>query len=435
MRPITEIVNVRHRATPTSPVRWLTITIDAGTFRSISEAPELVPLDDHGTPRCQVDGPRVDGGGAFVAPGLINLHTHLFRRPRPHDTFDGAANNVSLVLRALLNGRDYLARGVTTIRDVGAPADLDIALARLAGLGAPDVPRVFATGRPITQTGGHNHDFGVVADGPIEIRRAVRERVLRGADWIKLMASQGGTRFFKGKSTALPPKDHDEALAFIESILERADPDKVYTPTERDGYTLDELTAATDEATRQGVPTVAHAVTAQSVINCVEAGLTTVEHGTFLDPEAAAMLAGSATVYVPTVSTVFNRIAHGRRDGWGDHLLRWSTYVAEPWFASVRLAHRHGVRVAVGTDAGGDMNMEMLLMERAGYTRHEVLYGATAGAADVLGRSDLGRLEPSAVADLILLARDPLDDLRTLETPLMTVLGGKAFDATAASAT
>lgn len=225
----------------------------------------------------------------------------------------------------------------------------------------------------------------------------------------------------------MPPEDVDEAWELVERIVDRTDPDKAYTATEYDGYTLEELRAAVDQARRQDISTAAHAVTAQSVVNVVQAGITTVEHGTFLNREAAQLLADSHAVYVPTISTVFNRVVYGRRDGWPDYLLRWALFVAEPWFAALRLACEYGVKVATGTDAGGDMLLEMQLLEKAGFSRHKVLQAATERAADVLRRPDLGRIEASAQADLVLLKDDPLEDLAVLDKPLLTIKAGQVY--------
>lgn len=430
MGKVTKIINVRYRNAPSAAPRWLELSIEGSKIDLVSETAPPLGLPQGAS--CSVSDGCLDGQGAYLCPGLINLHTHLFRKLRPGESFGVGAgyDRVAFTVRALRNARDYLRLGVTTVRDVGAPEDLDISLARLIRNGLDCAPTVVATGRPLTQTGGHNHDFGVVVDGPDALRRAVRERVLLGADWIKLMASQGGTRYFKGRDTVMPPEESELAFDFIDEMISRADPEKSYAPTERDGYTFEELYAAAEEASRQGVSAAAHAVTAQSIINCVKAGISTIEHGTYMSVEAARLLAKSKSVYIPTVSTAFYRIAYGRRDGWGEHLLRWATYVAEPWFASVILAKKCGVRIAIGTDAGGDMHMEMHLLERAGFSRHEVLQAATEVAADVLQRPDLGRLQSGSVADVLLLSNDPLDNLDTLKEPLLTIRGGSIYPPT-----
>lgn len=437
---IARIRNVRLHRCPDSPIRWVDISVHGDTIQDIVEAP--VPTEqvenNKAAPtatvsswakdaRVEFSEDIVNGNGAFVIPGLINLHSHLFRKLRPGEEFGSRYNRVAATIRALRNAQDYLDQGVTTVRELGAPEDLDIALATLVSRGLVIAPRIFAAGRPLTQTGGHNYQFGVVVDGPFALRQAVRERVLAGAEWIKLMASQGGTRYFVSSDSSLPPEDSDEAKALVEQIIRRADPEKSYAATERDGYTLEELQAAADEARRQGIGTAAHAVTAQSVINVVKAGVNTVEHATFLSPEAAKILADSDSVYVPTASTAFYRIVYGRQEGWPDYLLRWAMFVAEPWFAALRLAREYGLTVATGTDAGGHMHMEMQLLERAGFTRYEVLQAATQVAAQVLGRPDLGCIATGAKADIALVKGDPLENLSVLEKPLLTIKGGQIY--------
>jgi imidazolonepropionase-like amidohydrolase len=414
------------QSSPETPIRWVDLHIQGD---SISDIVEIPVAEGVGAESCLVRmaGNVVDGAGAFAIPGLINLHTHLFRKVRPGEDLR-VYSPVSSTIRALRNGYDCLRQGVTTVRELGAPEDLDIVLSSLVATGQVTGPRIVAAGRPLTQTGGHNHAFGVVVDGPMALRQAVRARKLAGVGWIKLMASQGGTRHFAQHKSPLPPEDPDESWEFVEQILARAEADKVYPSTERDGYTLEELQAATDEAGRLGLGTAAHAVTAQSVINAVRAGIGTVEHATFLSAEAARQLTGSDTVYVPTVSTAINRIVHGRREGWPDYLLRWAMFVAEPWFAALLVAREYGVAVATGTDGGGEMFMEMDLLHRAGFTAHEVLRAATEVPAQVLGRPDLGLLSVEAKADVVLLASNPLDDLLALKNPLLTVAAGRILD-------
>jgi imidazolonepropionase-like amidohydrolase len=242
------------------------------------------------------------------------------------------------------------------------------------------------------------------------------------------MAFQGGIRYFAQHKSPLPPAEPEESRQLVEQILARTDTKKHYLSTERDRYTSEELEAAADKARRLRLGTTAHAVTAQSVINVIQAGIDTVEHATFLSADAARRLADSGTVYVPTVSTAFSRIIHGRREGWPDYLLRWAMFVAEPWFAALLLARQHGVSVATGTDGGGEMDMEMDLLHRAGFTAYEVLRAATEVPAQVLGRPDLGRLAVEAKADVVLLASNPLDDLHALESPLLTVAAGHIYD-------
>ena len=241
------------------------------------------------------------------------------------------------------------------------------------------------------------------------------------------MASQGGTRHFVQHKSSLPPEDPEESQQIVEQILARADSEKHYPSTERDGYTQEELEAAADEARRLGLGTAAHAVTAQSVINAVQAGINTIEHATFLTADAARLLADTGTVYVPTISTAFNRIIYGRKEGWPDYLLRWAMFVAEPWFAALLLARRYGVSVATGTDGGGEMVMEMELLHRAGFAPHEVVRAATEVPAQVLGLTDLGRLAIGAKADVVLLAGNPLDDLLAVKNPLLTVTAGRIY--------
>jgi len=419
VKSITRITNLRWRPSPEGDAQWVEVGIQGDTIQEIITVPK--PSGQAGpTP----DG-TLDAGGSYLSAGLINLHTHLFRKVRPGEGLTIVSNPVASTVRALNNCQDFLNEGVTTVRDLGAPENLDVYLTSLVEKGAVIGPRIIGTGRPLTQTGGHNYDFGLVVDGPDNIRQAVRQQILAGVGWIKVMSSQGGTRHHLNGTGALPPRSFEEGFEMMEAIIKRADADRDYPVAERDGYTLAELTAAADEASRQGVGTAAHAATAQSVINTVQAGITTVEHGTHMNRAAAQVLAKGNSIYVATVSTAFYRILYGASEGWPDFVLRWAFSVAEPWFASVRLAKEYGVRIATGTDAGGKMSLEMQLLERGGFSRHEVMRAATEWAADVLKRPDLGRVLPGAKADLVLFSGDPLEDLQVVEQPVATIKGGK----------
>lgn len=433
MNQVSKITNVWLQRQPQDSARRVSITIDGDIIHDIlEEAPSAArsardsrPLDS-GTP-LQIRGGILDGSAAFVMPGLINLHTHLFRKVRADEPAGWVYSPVAATVRALRNAQDFLNAGVTTVRDLGAPDDLDVMLAELVATGQVTAPNIFAAGRPLTQTGGHNRSFSVVADGSDALLGKTRERIFAGVDWVKVMASQGGTRHHVGVQGDLPPVELEEAERFAEAIMERARPGHVYPTAELVGYTAAEMRVVADEAHRQGVFTAAHAATSESVLNCVQAGVDTVEHGTFLTREAAESVARSDSYYVPTVSTSFNRILYGRRDGWPDFVVAWATSVAEPWFASICLAHEYGLKVATGTDAGGSMAMEMQMLSRAGFSNHQVLQAATEVAADVLRQPGLGKIVPGARADIVLVAENPLEDLATLEQPLLTIKGGRIF--------
>jgi imidazolonepropionase-like amidohydrolase len=225
------------------------------------------------------DGARViDIGGRTVLPGLINVHVHL--------TLDGEPNPAQTVAqqrgargaaRILRNAERTLRAGVTTVRDLGAG---DHGLLELRGeLG----PRTLAAGRCITMTGGHGHFIGVEADGAVEIARAVRLELKAGADVVKLIASGG-----------------------------------VLTPGTAPGapsLSRTELAAGIEEAHKAGRRAAAHAIGTQAIKNALAAGIDTVEHGSYLDDEAIALLCERGATLVSTLSAYHQVVAHGRAAG------------------------------------------------------------------------------------------------------------------------
>lgn len=336
----------------------------------------------------------LDAAGRTVLPGLINLHSHLFRKIRTDDP--PRMNTVAEVVRALRNLRAALAQGITTVRELGARDHLDIELRDLIDRGVLVGPRIFASGRPITRTGGHNCDFAHEADGPDAVRQAVRAELKAGADVLKVMASWGGIEIGREHRRLRLPGPPPPAYA---------------------AYTVAELRAAVEEAHAAGKRVTVHAESSPAILRAVEAGVDCVEHGTHLTEEAARAMAAAGTPLVPTISTVFKRVAdHERGVGpdWGEDVLFWARQATEPWMASLRRAIAAGVTVATGTDAGGDIVLEVQLLAAAGLGPLEAIRCATGTAAAVLGRPDLGALEPGRWADLVIVNGRPDRDLACL---------------------
>jgi imidazolonepropionase-like amidohydrolase len=347
-------------------------------------------------------GEVVNLDGRTLLPGFINLHSHLFRRARVDDAIRIHHNNtnpattVMEVLRALRNAFDDISQGITTGRELGARDFLDVQLRDMIASGQVIGPRIFACGRPITRTGGHNWDFSREADGPPEVRKAVREALKGGADVIKVMASWGGIEMGR--------EHRRSALAGV--------PAPAYA-----GYTIEEMAAAVDEAHANARRVTVHAESAESVIRAVKAGVDSVEHGTHLSPEAIELMCERGTYLVPTISTVFRRVANaeaGAGADWGDEVMFWARLATEPWKASLERAIAAGVPVATGTDAGGDIVDEIQLIAECGLPPLQAIRSATGLAAAALGREDLGALAVGRWADMIVVDGQPERDLTHL---------------------
>lgn len=347
------------------------------------------------------EGARIiyDGEGA-VLPGLIDAHVHLGGVQDPVEP-----NPILAMLRtppelfALWVARDArvtLEAGFTTVRDCGARFVRAVCAVRDAvRLGLCPGPRILVGGW-VSQTGGHldkqmtgmvdRIDAGL-ADGPDEVRKRIRERFREGVDFVKVCASNSPIA-----DGSVPPN--------VE-------------------YTLDELRAAAQEAHGHGRRIAAHAEGEESIRNCLEAGIDTIEHGTFLTPDAAERMARQHTFLVPTLG-VFPALV--------ERLPKWlmalspaqSQAVLERHLDSFRLARRSGVPIAMGSDTWrclpqGENAAELELFVRLGMSSMEALESATRVAADALGLGDaLGTLEPGKLADLVVVEGDPLEDIGLL---------------------
>lgn len=321
----------------------------------------------------------VDAAGQFLMPGFIDAHCHLTyalvpERPEPHPDvpFLGA--------RA---ARLQLASGVTTVRDLGGNNYVDLALGRAIERGDVPGPHVVAAGKAIASTGGHVHYWAREADGPDEIRKAVREQVRAGAEVIKLMVSGGAA-----------------------NVGERPDAMQLQP---------DELRAAVREANEAGRKVAMHAHPSRAIQAAVQAGAASIEHGMGLDDAAIEAVLEHDVWVVPT-QAVYRRIADNV-DGWPRAKADIAKRILESKVPNLRRAVEAGVKIGVGTDPGrhlphGEIVGEMLALQEAGLTPEQVLFAATRGNAELLGLSDeIGTIEVGKRADLVLLAADPRDDL------------------------
>ncbi len=327
---------------------------------------------------------ELDATGQYVVPGLIDAHVHLMLDGRPDSSSVHRETPTALAYTAAANLRDALRAGVTTVRDLGAPGTLAIDAARAVEAGVIDGPRVLACGENIVMTGGHGHWFGREADGVVEITKAVREQLKRGAEVVKCMATGGVLT--EGAETGAP------------------------------GLTLEELEALVRTAESKNVPTAAHAHGAGGIKNATQAGISSVEHGTFMDREAAELMAENGTYWVPTASALSGIIEHGVESGIPD----WAVAKAEAAETAFVEAFEHateaGVPIAMGTDAGTPFNFhrdiptELERMVEYGLSPEAAFEAATVNGAELLGLTDVGRVGEGYRADLLILESNPCED-------------------------
>jgi imidazolonepropionase-like amidohydrolase len=333
----------------------------------------------------------LDLQGQFVLPGLIDAHVHLSGSGEADSQF--YAPTGQMALKILSNAQKNLAAGITTVRDLGGWSELEFDVRRAIQRGEFAGPRMCLAGRFISITeAGADYYVGMyrVADGVDEVRKAVREQVKHGADVIK-MGVTGAVLVESG----VPGATH---------------------------FNFDEMQALVEEAKKFGKPVAMHAHGIDGIRKAVQAGVDTLEHGTYLyqDPNVIQQMAQRGIFLVPTLkvgwdiilaekSNIPNWIMQKNKDSQGD---------AE---RSLKMAYEAGVPIAMGSDVGTPLNyhgenaLEVYWMHKAGLSAMDAIVAATGNAARALGwDSWLGTLEPGKVADLIVHAKNPLENLRIL---------------------
>ncbi|MCY4391147.1 MAG: amidohydrolase family protein [Chloroflexi bacterium] len=366
----------------------------------------IVALGDVAAPE---GAEAVDCSDEYLIPGLIDCHVHISSSGDPAELTPGERPSLARrAWRTAEHARATLAGGVTTVRDLGAADRLNVDLAKAVEAGDVEGPRVVAAGMGVTMSGGHGHGFiAREADGPDEVRKAVREEIREGATAIKLFASGG----------VLTPGVNPRSPAF----------------------TREELTAGVEEATKAFRTVAAHAQSTVGIKNAVAAGVSSIEHGVWLDEEAIAMMIERGTYLVPTLTAPYH-IASGAEAGIPAYAVEKGQAVLEDHFASYERALAAGVRVAMGTDQGTPLNrpgenaQEAVRMADHGLSPGAALLAATGWAADLLGLDEeTGRLRVGLAADIVRLSEDPLTDIRCLTRPAAiagVVRGGKPVGST-----
>lgn len=341
--------------------------------------------------------------GKTLMPGLIDLHVHViaveFNLPRVM-----TLPNVLVTLRAVPLMRAMLRRGFTTIRDAGG-AGYPFKQAVEAGLA--EGPRMFVSGRALSQTGGHGDmrtrsDYmppdapcgccvrvGAltrVADGVDEVRRAVREELQMGADQIKIMASGG--------------------------VASPTDPVGAW------GYSEDEIRAIVAEARGRQTYVLAHAYTPDAIARAVRCGVRTIEHGNLIDDATAHLVAEHNAFVVPTLVTYEALASEGSKYGLPEASLAKVADVHEAGLKSLEIMKRAGVRMGFGTDLLGEaqrLQSDEFRLRTEVLSPAEAIASATVVGADVLGMTGkLGRLVPGAFADVLVVDGNPLRSIDCL---------------------
>ena len=363
----------------------------------------------------------IDLGDVTLLPGFIDAHTHIAGR-----TFGDPLKDLEEVrdysgygaILAADNARKTLMAGFTSIRVLGSGHYDDMAIRQAINDGRAIGPRMENAGYFIGITGGHCDSNGFrpglinrtpaegVADGPEEIRKAVRIQVKNGADVIKLCETGG--------------------------VLSEGD---AIGATQ---LTYEEAKAAVDEANKLGRPVAAHAHGLDGIKIAIRAGVSSIEHGSFLDEEAAKMMVAKGTFLVPTVSAG-NAAEAFAKSGVLTGLRAEKAFAASAAIRNaVRVAHENHVRIALGTDAGviphGTNAKEFgLMVEWGGLTPLEALTAGTINGATLLRwEKRVGSIEAGKLADIVAVAGNPLDDIHATERVSFVMKDGVIYKGTGA---
>lgn len=368
-----------------SPRPFVNLLLEEGLIRGFD-----VPPDQH-------NGDVLELHGAFVLPGLIDCHVHFDLVAAGAAYMRWSEHPLRRSMTCFHNGLVALVHGITSVRDLGCVDDLVVQYARAVEGGEVPGPRVTAAGRAITTTGGHFSQYARVADGPAEVRKAVREQHGAGATVIKIMTSGG-------ISTPGNPRASQ--------------------------FTDEEIRAAVDEAHSHGLRVAAHAHSPLGIKAALAAGVDTVEHAAFADDESLNALVAANVTLVPTVSAL-NNIEPGL--GIPEDVVRKSVEARSSYRDGTRRAIETGVRIAAGTDAGTALNPigglidELKMYAEYGMPLLEVLQSATVRGGHVVG-GGVGVLDEGRPADLIIVEGDPRDDLESLRAPLNVIARGRLLD-------
>ncbi|MGH2888240.1 MAG: amidohydrolase family protein [Solirubrobacteraceae bacterium] len=370
------------------------VLVTEGEIERVGSAAEPVP-----------EGARtLDLGGRMLIPGLINAHIHVQgREPHPEHGAEPLLPGTSAhFLQAAL--RDTLRMGVTTLRNVGSQARQPQEARQAMRYGAFRGPRLLTCGLIISATAPGGRFYGAMyreADGPDEIRKAVREQLRDGADFIKVMTT--GAR---------------------SNELEDPEPAQL---------TDAELEALVDETHRMGFRVAAHVEGLDGTAAAVSHGLDTIEHGMYLNqrPDLLAAMAARGQVLVPTLSGYYWMAGLGdaidpesasERPEMLDSIVALAHHNLAQGALSLRAARAAGVPIALGSDrdgvSGDDTALELVRMIHHGLTPDEALRSATTVAAEALGLADrIGTIEPGRLADLVVVDGDVLADPALLLDP------------------
>jgi len=338
---------------------------------------------------------------ATILPGLIDAHVHL--------TFDGSedpiqkikSDNGSLLptLRAIKNAEKHIKAGITTIRDCGSRDYIIVEIAQAVRDGRlPGLPHILASGPVICITGGHGYFIGLEADGPHEVCKAVRKAIKKGSHFIKLIATGG-----------------------------------VLTPGSKAGVTqfnLNEIEVAVKEASKAGLRSAAHAHGSEGIKLALEAGISTIEHASYIDDRGISLFLQTDAIAVSTLLASQRQV---------EHLTKIPKYIADKISCHIETEKNSlkrlidaGIPIAGGTDAGtpfnfhGELVEQLIILSDCGLGNIGALKAGTYYSALALGLQDsIGILQQGKIADILVVKGNPVDNLTALKSVLSVWKSGE----------
>ncbi|MCU7553812.1 amidohydrolase family protein [Alteromonas sp. ASW11-19] len=347
-------------------------------------------------------------GDATLMPGFMDMHVHLTSDASKHGYKRLAVSLPRAAITGVKHAKDTLLAGFTTVRNVGAPGFADVALRDAINAGDVMGPRMFVAGPSLGVTGGHcdsnllpfeyeSYSDGV-ADGPWEVRKAVRRNIKYGANVIKFCATGG--------------------------VLSKG------TKVGAQQYTLEEMQALVEEAHLRGLTVATHAHGTSGIKDAIRAGVDSVEHVSLLDDEAIALALEKGTYFSMDIYVTEYILEKGEEAGILAESLNKERVVGQRQRDNFEKAVKAGVNMVFGSDAGvyphGDNGKQFARMVKFGMTPMQAIQAATINPATLLKQADqLGSLQKGKFADVVAVPGNPLDDMSKLENVQFVMKAGQ----------
>ncbi len=393
--------------TGADPVEGAAVVVEDDRIKDVLPAGKVGPLPGPVT--------TLDLRGATLMPGLTDAHVHILAVEGNITDQHRFLPPSLLAAKALRRAEECLLQGFTTVRDAGGA---DYGFREAINEGIYPGPRMLVSGNYLSQTGGHGDKrrraewiepigcclgmIGSIADGEAEVRKAAREQIRRDVDQIKIMASGG----------AMSPSDELDTTQF----------------------TVAEMRAAVEEAQAVGKYVLAHAYSDAAVRKAIEAGVSSIEHGNLIREAAAKAIKDAGAFLVPTMITYEAIYREGKRYGIGDHQIQKIDLARQQSVQGLTYAYKAGCKIGSGSDLLGDMMVQRAVeFELKGQVMKpmEVLLSATTVNAELFRMADkIGTVESGKYADLIVVAGNPLRNLRVFQVQdnlKLIMKGGRVY--------